>query len=127
MVACLIFCAQTPPPAREAQCHRHRAGHVAGGDPDGMAFIAPLIFYMLRRERKSFLKVMRAAERVIAPVLALFWALAGVHPLVLLHGTLRRVRRRRDRAAHCPRLIWLCVFLWFWMQRLAGCNIGERP
>ena len=123
MGACvLIFIAQLPRLAREAQLTGQELNMLMGATLMAWVFIAPLLFYVIAFLARLVAQVLGGKGTAYGARLVLFWALLATTPLILLHGLIAGFIGPGVQL-QLVGLVWCAMFLWFW---IGGTLVQEK-
>jgi hypothetical protein len=113
----LMFIAQMPRLAREAELTGQDLNMMLGGALLAWGVIAPLALYGLAGLSYLAGRVLRRGGDAYGARVVLFWSLLASTPLVLLNGLVAGIIG--DGAAlRVVGFAWLAVFCWFWLSGL---------
>ena len=115
MAACgLIFVAQLPRLARQAEVTGESLNPLLGASLMAWGVLAPLLLYALGGLIYVVLRLARRRISGFGARLALFWALFASVPVILLHGLVAGFLGTGPQLTLVG-VIWLAIFLWFWI------------
>jgi len=123
MAGCgLVFVAQWPRLAREAQLTGQELNPMLGGSLLGWIIIMPLVLYLVAGLAHICARIVGGRGSFYGARLALFWALLAASPVLLLHGLVAGFIGPGPQLMLVG-VLWCAVFLWFWV---AGMLAAER-
>jgi len=118
MAGCvLVFVAQLPRLAREAQVTGQELNMLLGASLLAWVIIAPLLLYGIAGLSHLLARILGGRGDWYGARLALFWALLASTPVLLLHGLVAGFTDPGP-AQDGIGLLWLGAFLWFWIAGL---------